>query len=333
MNNLKLAHLKTFTLALMAIGTCSLQNLHAQIFVASQSGTIGEYNTNGTVINADLITGLSTSSNAGPSGLAVMATSNGINLFTSDTANGAIYEYTINGGTVSSQTTFATLASGNPTSLAVSGSNLYVADDDTGNVLAYNLSGATHNSTTIVSGLGDFSPRSLAISGSNLYISNTNNIGTVGEYVPGTGYSTILSSTNDSHIAYPIGLAVSSNNLFVTNNNNNTVSEYSLSGTNDSTATINNSFSIATPLKDPIGLAVSGNDLLVGNFNTGNVQAFSIPGGGSADNSFTTISGLSNPEQIAVLAPVPEPSSLGLLSLGLCGLLILHRNQRRRVNA
>src|SRR5271166_1688166 len=193
-----------FILALFAFGTCSIETLNAQIFVANQSGTIGEYNADGTVVNADLITGLTSLS-----GLAVMETANGISLFTSSTANGTIYEYTINGNTVSSQTTFATLASGNPTSLAVSGSNLYVADDDTGDVLAYNLSGATHNSTTIVSGLGAFSPRSLAISGSNLYISNTNSTGTVGEYVPGTGYSTILSSTSDSHIAFPIGLAVS----------------------------------------------------------------------------------------------------------------------------
>jgi PEP-CTERM motif-containing protein len=163
-------------------------------------------------------------------------------------------------------------------------------------------------------------------------ISNTNSTGTVGEYVPGTGYSTILSGTTDSHIAFPIGLAVSGKNLFVTNNNNNTVSEYSLSGANNSIATRNNSFSIATPLNNPIGLAVNGNDLLVGNFNTGKVQAYSIAGGGSVDNSFTTISGVTNPEQIAI---VPEPSSLGLvsLSLGLCGLLVLDRNRRLRFNA
>lgn len=171
------------------------------------------------------------------------------------------------------------------------------------------------------------------MSGSNLYISNTNNIGSVGEYVPGEGYSTILSSTTDPNVAYPIGLAVSGNNLFITNNNNNSVSEYLLSGPNNSMATRNNAFSITTPLNNPIGLAVNGNDLLVGTYNSGQVQAFSIAGGGIADSSFHTITGLTNPEQIAVLAPVPEPSCLSLLSSGLFGLLVVYRNHRRKANS
>src|SRR5271165_6190139 len=102
--------IKLFGGLLVALLAFAYQNLNAQVFVANQSGTIGEYTISGATVNANLITGLATNFNVGPEGLAVEATSNGYNLFTSDTANGAIYEYTVDGGTVSAATTIGTLA-------------------------------------------------------------------------------------------------------------------------------------------------------------------------------------------------------------------------------
>lgn len=301
---------KLFGGLLVAMLAFASQNLNAQVFVANQSGSIGEYTVSGATINAHLITGLATGSEEGPEGLAVEATSNGYNLFAADDANGTIYEYQVNGSTVSAPITIGTVASGSPTSLAISGTNLYVADDDTGNVLKYDLSGSTPVESTVVTGQGEFSPRALALGGSNLYITDTNNPGEVVEYVPGTGTSTLLSSPT----AYPIGIAVSGNRLFITNNNTGSVSEYALSGTNDSTATLNSAFSL-TGLNNPIALAVSGNDLLVSSASGSTIKAYSISGNGAVDTSFTTIADTSSPEQIAVLTPVPELSSGVLNSL------------------
>jgi len=319
---------KLFGGLLVAMLAFASQNLNAQVFVANQSGSIGEYTVSGATINPNLITGLPTSSGAGPEGLAVEATSNGYNLFAADDANGAIYEYQVNGGTVSAATTIGTVPSGMPTSLAVSGTTLYIADDDTGNVLKYDLSGSSPVQSTVVTGQGDFSPRALALGGSNLYITDTNNVGSVVEYVPGTGTSNVLSSTTDSNVAYPIGIAVSGNNLFITNNNTNSVSEYALSGTNNSTAIGNNLFSL-TGLNNPIALAVSGNDLLVSSASGSTIKAYSISGNGAVDTSFTTITDTSLPEQIAVLAPVPELSSGVLTSLASAVMIVCVLLRRR----
>jgi hypothetical protein len=305
----------------------------AQIFVANSNGTIGEYNANGTVVNASLISGLANDEPAnggpvtGPSGLAVETTSNGYDVFASDSQNGNIYEYAVAGGTASSPTLIGNVSPNDPSSLAISGNTLYVADDGSGNVLSYNLAGATPVQSTIITGLTTTgtSPRSIALGGSNLYITNLDGSSTgVKEYVAGQSGTTATSVVNAS---YPIGLTISGTTMFITNNLNGSILEYTLSGTNDSTATLKSSFAVSG-LSNPIGLAVDGNDLLVGDFNRGTISAYSIPGNGSLDTSFTTITGLTNPEEIVDVESVPEPSSLALCFIAFGCLLLRYRAHR-----
>ncbi len=68
--------------------------LKAQIYVGnSGTGTIGEYNLNGTTINASLISGVEY-----PTSIAI----SGTNLFVANSASGIIGEYTTSGATVKS---------------------------------------------------------------------------------------------------------------------------------------------------------------------------------------------------------------------------------------
>jgi hypothetical protein len=95
---------------------------HAQIYVVNAnlglSGTIGEYNLDGTTVNASLVSGLNA-----PEGLAM----SGGDLFVVNYGNNTIGEYTTSGGTVN-----ASLVSGlsYPDSLAMSGGDLFVANNN-----------------------------------------------------------------------------------------------------------------------------------------------------------------------------------------------------------
>ena len=326
---------KINVLILTAASLAFAGSAQAQIFVANQgnansddtTGSIGEYASNGTVINSSYITGIPDGFNDGPAGLAVESSSNGYNVFVGDGVNGDIYEYA--NGSTSSPTVFATvpLNSGNPAdpvSLAISGNSLIVADYTSGNILSYNLANPSATPTTLVSGLGTgFAPRSISVNSTGgVYSANdTSNAGRIT-----FGGSNVSGITNASN--YANGVAVSGNDLFVLNNHAS-VSEYTLS-LNGTTASLVSAFSISN-LSNGSSIAVSGNDLLVSNFNSNTVTAYSISGNGKADSSFTTITGLSQPEQIAVAAAaVPEPSSwtLGLVAVGAFAFL-----RRRQLNA
>jgi hypothetical protein len=126
---------------------------HAQIFVASSStGTIGEYNLDGTTINASQVSGLNA-----PYGIAV----SGGDIFVASSPTGTIGEYTTSGVTVN-----ASLVSGlggypnGPTCIAVSGVDIFVANFN-GTIGEYTTSGATVNAT-LVSGLGGY-PNGIAV--------------------------------------------------------------------------------------------------------------------------------------------------------------------------
>ena len=88
-----------------------------QIFVSNNgNGTIGEYNLDGTTVNASLVSALH-----GAQGVAV----SGSDLFVANFSSGTIGEYTTSGATVN-----ASLISGlsGPIGIAVSGSDLFVAN-------------------------------------------------------------------------------------------------------------------------------------------------------------------------------------------------------------
>jgi len=139
----------------------------------SGSGTIGEYTTSGTPVNASLITGLT-----GPSGIAV----SGSNLFVVNgnfgNNQGTIGEYTTSGTTVS-----ASLITGlnSPFGIAVAGSNLFVTNNAIGTIGEYTTAGVTVN-PALITGLSD--PFGIAVAGSNLFVANGGGGvgGSIGEY-------------------------------------------------------------------------------------------------------------------------------------------------------
>ena len=145
---------------------------HAQIFVVDDGGgnqptplaSIGEYNFDGTTINASLLTGLS-----GLHGPYVMAVSGG-NIFVENSLNGTIGEYTTSGATVN-----ASLISGfnNIWGITASGGDLFVANYDPGKVGEYTTSGTPVNAS-LITGLN--SPYNIAVSGGDIFVGNGNSI-------------------------------------------------------------------------------------------------------------------------------------------------------------
>jgi hypothetical protein len=104
----------------LLLGTLCIKpaTAYANIFVTGLNGTIGEYTNSGAVVNASLITGLST-----PVGIAV----SGNFLYVTSRDGGTIGKYTVTGQTVN-----PALVTGlsNPVGIAVSGDNIFVANVD-----------------------------------------------------------------------------------------------------------------------------------------------------------------------------------------------------------
>ena len=112
------------------------------IFVASDSGTIGEYTTSGATVNAALITGL-----VHPWGIAL----SGGYLFVANQGNGLIENGTIGLYTTSGATVNAAWITGlsSPRDIALPGSNLFVANYEAGTIGEYTTSGGTVNAALI----------------------------------------------------------------------------------------------------------------------------------------------------------------------------------------
>src|SRR5438093_140081 len=106
-------------LLIIFLATLLAAPAHGQIFVTTNSGTVGEYNaTTGATLNASLVSGLS-----GAYGIAV----SGGNLFVVNNGTNTIEEYNATTGA----TVNAALVSGLPFSfgIAVSGGNLFVVNN------------------------------------------------------------------------------------------------------------------------------------------------------------------------------------------------------------
>lgn len=307
-NPLRLKQPAVMLITLLAM----LVSAHGQLFVTSENGfandaSLGEYNLNGSAINASLI----------PSGGLYLPASMAINgsdiYINNGGANNTVGEYTTSGGTVNS-----TLISGlnGLGGIVTDGSYLYVVNSGSGKIAKYTTSGTLVNSS-LVSQLT--SAGALAISGNDLFLGYTN--GAVGEWTTsGTLVSQFLLSGFSSGIS---ALAISGNNLFVAGNNG-TIGEYTTSGG------ILNASLVTGLTEGAYGMAATSSQLFVAqygnaqlNAGSGSVYEYGLgntPGTvTSANTSFIT--GLYEPHDIAVIAPVPEPSTWALLAGGLLALV------------
>ena len=251
-------------------------NNYSALYVTNPgNGTLGEYNFDGTPVNAALISGLT----GYPEGVAIALS--GSHLFIANFNGGTIGEYNLDGSIVN-----ATLISGlnQPSGLALSGTNLFVTNFGSGTIGEYQLDGTPVN-TALISGLNG--PAGLTASGSDLYVANLFG-GTIGKYTTSgaTVNAALISGLNG-----PIEIAVSGSNLFETNYFSGTIGEYTTSG-----ATVN--AALVSGLSAPIGIAFTGSNLFVTSQSNGTIGKYNLDG--STVNA-ALISGLSAPNTLAVV--------------------------------
>ena len=276
----------------------------AQIYVAEfGSGSIGEFNTDGTTVNASLVTGLN-----GAGSVAV----GGSDLFATNAFGGTVGEYdaatgaTVNAALITGPGGFA-----DPNFVTVAGSNVYVTNESTGTIGEYTTGGATVNAA-LVSGLN--SPFGLAVSGSDLWVANG---GVIGEYDATTGAA--VATALVSGFTNPIGVAVFGSDLYVTDAAAGTIGEF-----NAFTGAAINA-SLVSGLNSPVSVAVLGADLFVSNQGAGTIGEYDATTGAVVNAALVT--GLSGPSGLTV-AGVPEPSSWAALA-GLTGLGFALLRRRR----
>jgi hypothetical protein len=311
--------------AALAAISASPRVARAQIFVTNQDNveggeSIGEYNLNGTTVNASLFS----SGLGGPYGIAAFLP----NLYVAN-----------NGGTIeacnttsSGSTPLVGGLAGQPRGIVLNGSDLYITNNSAGTVGEYTTAGTTVSaniltgpalSTSVSSGI-TYGPNAMAISGSNLYITDSDN-GTVYQ-LPTTGGTPTAIVTG---LNVPQGIATNGTDLFVTcfnDSNKGIVSEYTTSGTIVNTSLITGFSGIDGGFGGAAGIALFGSSLYVVDNGAGTIGQYTLgasPGTiGTSDP--TLVSGLNfGPWAIAV---VPEPTSAALLAVA--SLTLLRRVRR-----
>jgi autotransporter-associated beta strand protein len=283
-----------------------------QVFVTSElNGTIGVYNaTNGTAVNASLVSGL-----AGSDGIAI----SGSNIYVANHYAGTIGAYTTSGTAVN-----ASLVSGLsfPLGIAVSGSNIYVTKYLGGTIGVYNAQSGTTVNASLVSGLA--SPWGIAVYGSNIYVVNTLS-GIIGVYNATSG--TAVNASLVSGLNGPTGIAVYGSNIYVAKYHDGTIGVYNAT----SGAVVN--ASLVSGLNGPSGIAIYGSNIYVTNIGSGTIGVYTTSG--TVVNA-NLVSGLLNSYFLAVVDAIdntngggsgsngtPTPSdivagsSVGLSSIGL----------------
>ncbi len=275
------------TLGIMPLAAC------AQILITGGTnighGTIGEYTTGGTPVNAALVSGLDS-----PVGIAV----SGNDIFVVNFSSGTIGEYTTGGATVN-----AALVSGlnHPIGIAASGDDLFVVNFGSGTVGEYTTSGATVNAA-LVSGLS--SPLGIAVSGADLFVSG----GNIHEY---TTSGALVNNLVFTGAVSAFGMAVSGQFLFGALQ----------SGFGEGSITGGNVIWTHDGLQQAEGIAVLGSNLFVADEATGIVGEYTTSG---ATVNAAFITGVAGASGIAV---IPEPSTWALLAMG-AGALLLGRRCR-----
>ena len=216
----------------------------AQIFVASLGlNRIEKFDHNGTLVNANFITGLST-----PNGLVL----SGADLYVVNQSGGTIGKYTTAGATVN-----AALIAGLtfPYGIAVVGNDLYVSDSATGTIGKYTTAGVAVNASLITALNG---PRGVAVAGGSLYVAIADN----GNVPRVAVYTTAGVVVNPALISYPAGtaihdVAVSGPDLYVMiNGSPGRVEKYTTAGTLVNASLVGGLTALGH-------IAVSGTDLYV----------------------------------------------------------------------
>ena len=265
-------------------------SVDGQIFVAisGSPATIGEYTTSGGIVNAALVSGLTT-----PMGIAL----SGSNLFVVDREDGQVDEYTTSGAML-----VAPLVSGldNPYSVVISGTDMFVSIQNSPDVDEFSTSGTAVSEPLFAVG---FAPSGLALSGSDLFVVDG---GTkIGEYT--TSGATVKANLISGLSAYGF-IALSGTNLFAVSGTGS-VGEYTTSG-----ATIN--ANLITGLKAPTGIAVYGGNLFVTNYGSGTIGEYTTSG---TTVNAALVSGLNEPTGIIVtpapVAPGTVPQGAGYATL------------------
>ncbi|HTQ31714.1 MAG TPA: hypothetical protein VMI53_10945 [Opitutaceae bacterium] len=285
---------------------------HGQIFVG-YLGNAGEFNLDGTALNASLLYHLPDTA-VGKTDVAA----SGSNLFVSEVNGGAplLRSFLIDGTGTIGGGSWLPYAGFIPDGMAASGSNVFVTDGV--RVGEYSASGATVNAS-LISGLSAWS--AIAVSGSNLFVAGITT-GTVGEFTTSgetINASLITGLKNPQFLGYngPSAIAVSGSNLFVANESAGTIGEYTTSGETVNAALI-------TGLNGPSGLAIYGSNLYVANYNDGTIGEYTLSGT-TVDASLIT--GLDHPTSVAV---VPEPVSCAVFLGGIAFLLALAVREKQR---
>jgi len=272
----------------------------AQIFVTNYaSGTIGEYNFDGSTVNASLISGLVNPVSLVVSGTTLFVGNQGpFNGFVN--AGGTVGEYSTSGATIN-----AAFITGlqDPFGLVVSGSNLFVSDVALNTIGEYNgLTGQAINAS-LISGLNE--PLGLAVVGSKLYVASVNGGNgpeMIGEY---STSGAVINTGLVTGLAGPFGLAVSGPDLFVDNEGTESVGEYNaVTGQ----AVSSSLFTLPAGAASNNGLAALGSDLYLTQSN-GTVGEYSTSG---ALVNVALISGLNAPVGIAIAPPISQAQVLWL---------------------
>jgi DNA-binding beta-propeller fold protein YncE len=196
---------------------------------------------------------------------------------------------------------------------------IYVSQGDTAGIGEYDATTGAAINANFITGEGGLGG-SLLLSGNDLFAStgNPSFILTIAEFNATTG-----AAINASFITGVHGgeLALSGNNLFVVNGN--TVGEY------DATtgAVINANFITGLP-QGGNALALSGNNLFVANEVAGTVGEYDATTGAVINANFIT--GLIDPVDL-VAAPVPEPSTWSMITVGGVALLGMMLRKKRGI--
>jgi hypothetical protein len=278
------------TLALIALMFVSIfaGSAEAQIYV-TQTGAnkVSEYTTTGALLSSSFISGLS-----GPDGIALY----GNDLFVGNYSTGIVGEYdATTGATINAN--FITGLS-DPGDLYVNGNTLYAVNTQGSmDVSSFTLStsGAiTASNRTFLTTTSGAYPQSVVEVGGNFYVTDVAT-SRVQEY-DSTGH--VNNSFSISGLNYPVEITSNGTDLFIANEHLNNVGEYTLSG-----AVVN--ANLITGVNTAFGVSVNGNTLYVTSDTTsGTIGEYTLSGSTATAVNANLVTGLNDPTEMAILAPV-----------------------------